>query len=433
MIRTTAITFIGSLLLAQAATAQNFLTNDGEVASLQLNTITTAVPFLLIAPDSRSGAMGDAGVAISPDANAIHWNPSKLAFVESDLELSLGYSPWLKALVPDINMAYLSGYKRIDDDQVIGASLRYFSLGDITFTDQTGGIIRTFNPNEFAIDVAYSRKLSERFSVGIAGRYVYSNLTGGTVLQGGADTKPGQSGAADISAFYTNDDVKLGNIDATFSAGVNISNIGSKMSYTSTADRDFIPTNLRIGPALTMNLDEYNKLTIATDINKLLVPTPPIYKEDSNGLPEYDSQGNLIIEAGRDPNVGVAAGMFGSFTDAPGFQEVDEDGNPIYDADGNVSIEKGSKFKEEMREFNIAVGLEYWYSGKFAIRAGYFHEHYTKGNRKYVTMGAGLEYSKFGIDFSYLLPTTQNHPLANTLRFTLRFNFNKTEGDDADS
>lgn len=379
----------------------------GQNCGDRLNTITTAVPFLMISPDSRAGGMGDAGVAVSPDANAIHWNPAKLAFAENEAEFSVSFSPWLRNLVPDMSLAYLSGYKRAANKRsAVGGSLRYFNLGSITFTDQNGQIIRDFQPTEFAVDLAFAQQFSEKFSGGIAIRYINSNLTGGVSVQG-ADSKPGQSVAADVSFFYRNDQMVIGDRDATFSFGTNISNIGAKMSYTETQERDFIPINLRIGPALTLEFDKYNKMTFALDANKLLVPTPPI----------YDPNDPEVIVAGRDPNVGVAAGIFGSFGDAPGFASVDED--------GNVVVEDGTVWKEELREINLAGGFEYWYADQFAFRGGYFFEHATKGNRKYFTLGAGVKYNILGLDFSYLIANTNRSPLANTLRFTLSFDFNK--------
>ncbi len=401
-----------------SATAQN---NLGQEEGQQINTITTAVPFLLIAPDSRAGGMGDVGVAVSPDANSMHWNASKLAFAENEFEVSLSYSPWLRSLVPDINLAYLSAYKKLDKESAIGMSLRYFSLGDITFTDQAGNVTGNFKPSEYAVDFGYARKLSDKLSGALSVRYIFSNLTGNAFVEG-AQSKPGRSVAADLSVYYVNDDMKVGEKDATFAFGTNVSNIGSKMSYTESSDQDFIPINLRLGPSLKIDIDEYQSFTMTFDVNKLLVPTPPIYQIDSAGQPMIED-GEFVIASGRDPNVGVAPGMFGSFSDAPGIIEVDEDGNAITDEQGNVSIEKGSKFKEELREFNLAGGLEYWYANQFAIRAGYFHEHATKGNRKFFTLGAGLRYSIFALDFAYLIPTEQRNPLANTLRFTLRFNF----------
>lgn len=370
------------------------LAND----SLQLNTITTAVPFLMIAPDSRAGAMGDAGVASSPDASSIHWNPSKLAFIDKEMGFSISYTPWLRDLVPDINLSYVSGYKKIDKDQALAMSLTYFSLGEITFTNQTGQQYAQFRPNEFAVDIAYARKLADNFSGGIALRYIYSNLTGNFNVQG-ADTRPGRAVAADVSGYYTNDKASVGDKDANWSAGINISNIGSKMSYTRSADKDFIPINLRLGQSLEIDLDDYNSITLHTDFNKLLVPTPPRYKLDSTGQPVLGPGGNYVIQDGRDPNVSVASGMFGSFTDAPG------------------------GFREELREVNLSMGFEYWYDRQFAARFGYFYEHPTKGDRQYFTIGAGLRLSVFGIDFSYLVATQPNNPLANTVRFSLTFDF----------
>lgn len=410
MIKRTTI-FAFALLFAVGSSAQN--TVDLEEFKRELRTITTAVPFLLIAPDSRSGAMGDAGVSLSADANALHWNPSKIAFAPNQMEMSLGYSPWLKNLVPDINMAYLSGYYRLDKQAAVGLSLRYFSLGDITFTDIGGNTIGQFKPNEFAVDGTYARKFTDRFSMGISLRYVYSNLTNGIAV-GGVESKPGTSVATDISMFYTNSDIKLGSKDGVFAFGINISNIGSKMSYSSTSERDFLPINLRLGPTLTIEIDEFQEFTITTDINKLLVPSQPAYgRIDPNQ-----------IVSGMNPDVGVAAGMFQSFYDAPGLVVFDDD-------DNFVGVEKGTRFTEEMREINIGAGMEYWYDGQFAIRAGYFHEHYTKGNRRFFTVGAGLRFKKFALDFSYLIPTQQQHPLANTLRFTLGFNFDDSGDDDS--
>ena len=374
-----------------------------QLGGSQINTITTAVPFLLISPDSRSGAMGDAGVAISPDANSIHWNPAKLVFIDpiKDVGFSMSYSPWLRALVNDINLAYLSGYKRIDRLSTIGASLRYFSLGNITFTDNFGTTIRDFKPNEFALDVVYSRKLGDNFSAGLAGRYIYSNLTGGTSV-GGADTKPGQSAAADLSLYYITNSFDLAEKPSTIAFGTNISNIGAKMSYTEAATRDFIPTNFRLGTTLNMELDEFNKFSFSVDANKLLVPTNPYY---------HPSNGDIV--SGRNPDVGVASGIFGSFTDAPG---------NVFEDNGSYYVESGSVFKEELNEINLSFGAEFLYSELFALRAGYFHEHPTKGNRRFISFGAGIKYKVLELDLSYILALTQASPLANTIRFSIKLN-----------
>jgi len=392
--------------------------STGQQCNDQINTITTAVPFLMISPDSRAGGMGDGGVAVSADANAIHWNPSKLAFAEHDGEFTMSYSPWLRNLVPDMSLAYLAGYKRLSNKKsAIGGSLRYFNLGSILFTDQNGSTIRDFKPAEFAVDLVFAQQFSEHFSGGVAIRYINSNLTGGISVQG-ANTKAGQSVAADVSMFYTKPDMQVGDKDATFSFGLNISNIGAKMSYSETAAQNFIPINLRLGPAFTLDLDKYNKLTFAFDVNKLLVPTPPVYQLDENGALILDpATGEYVIASGKNPNVGVATGMIQSFSDAPG--------NVSYDDNGNIIVEDGSRMREEFREINIGGGLEYWYAEQFAFRTGYFWEHYTKGNRKYVTLGAGVRYNVFSLDLSFLIANTARSPLANTLRFTLGFRFDK--------
>lgn len=370
-----------------------------EQSRLQLNTITTAVPFLLIAPDSRSGAMGDVGVASSPDANSMHWNVSKMAFVEKEMGVSISFSPWLRALVPDINLSYVSGYKKIGKDKAIGASLRYFSLGDIKFTDDLGNAIGDFNPAEFAFDMGFSQKFGDRFSGGIAARYIFSNLTGGIDVSG-SNSQAGKSFAVDVSGFYTNDDVEIFEQEAILNLGVNISNIGAKISYTADAVEDFIPINMRVGQSLTFVLDDYNSFSILTDLNKLLVPTPPNYATDESGDPIIDQvTGERVIESGKNPDVGIVAGMLQSFSDAP------------------------NGFSEELREFNISAGVEYLYNKQFAVRTGYFHESATKGNRKYFTAGLGLKLSVFSIDFSYLISVTQQNPLANTVRFSLMFDF----------
>ena len=363
-----------------------------------LNTITTAVPFLLISPDSKSGAMGDVGVATTPDASSMHWNPAKLAFTKDDIGISVSIVPWLRELVPDINLQYIGGYYKLNDNEAIGYELRYFSLGDITFTDGSGQVIGQYKPNEMAFGTAYSRKLSRDFSIAISARYIYSNLTGGQTA-GGTETIAGQSIAADVSTYYTKP-ITIADKKSDISFGMNISNIGNKISYTETITRDFIPINLRLGTDVTTEIDDYNKMSFAIDFNKLLVPSPPI----------YDADGNLI--AGKDPEVSVVSGMFQSFGDAPG--EIDETGNPV----------PGSIFKEEMREINISAGFEYWYDNQFALRAGYFHEHDTKGGRKYLTFGSGVKYNVFALDFSYLISTSNiggTNPLANTMRFTLVF------------
>lgn len=394
-IRVNLLLLVTALLLTQALNAQ---ISRGEVTG-QLNAIQTAVPFLTIAPDSRAGAMGDAGVATSPDINSQHWNPAKYAFIEGSGGFSLSYSPWLRNLVSDINLAYLSGYYRIDKRQTVSASLLYFSLGNIVFTDMFANVTRNFNPNEFAIDLAYSRAFSDYISGGIAFRWIYSNLAGGVTVNG-AESKPGNSFAADISTYY-NRDIELFGLNGNAGFGVNISNIGTKVSYTDDKDPDFIPTNLRIGGIIGLDIDEFNSIALTVDLNKLLVPTPPIYWEDGDTMDDGTiiTENETFIKYGMDPNVSVPVGMLHSFYDAP----------------GGIS--------EEFHEITYSVGLEYWYNKQFAVRGGYFHEHSTKGNRKFFTMGVGLKLNVLDIDFSYLLPLHQNHPLSNTLRFSLLFSF----------
>jgi hypothetical protein len=354
-----------------------------------LNTITTAVPFLLIAPDSRSGAMGDVGAATSPDASSMHWNPAKLAFTDEEIGISMSYVPWLRALVSDISLSYLAGYKRLDDRQVVGFDLRYFSLGDITFTDGDGFTIGQFKPHELAFGGSYARKLTDKFSLAISGRYIYSDLTGGQFASS-IPTAAGQAFAADIAGFYSSN-IRISKYDMDLSFGCNISNIGNKISYTQTTDGDFIPINLRLGTALEADIDDYNSISFAVDMNKLLVPTPPL-RDQSNS-----------VLFGKEDQVGVVSGIFQSFGDAPG------------------------GIKEELREINYSIGSEYWYANQFAIRAGYFFEHATKGGRKFYTFGSGVKYSSFVLDFSYLMNANREaggtNPLANTMRFTMTWDF----------
>jgi len=373
----------------------------------QINTITTAVPFLLIAPDARAGGMADYGVATTPDPNSIHWNPAKYCFADKPMGFSVSYTPWLRALVNDIYLANIAGYIKLKNDQALAASLTYFSLGNIDFTNENAEHTGSFNPNEFAVDAAYSRKLGENFSGGLALRYIYSNLTGGAFIQQGQiQTKAGNAVAADLSGYWRKD-VTVSGKKSLLAAGIDISNIGSKISYSSTAVKDFLPMNFRLGANLKMDLDQYNSLSFGADINKLLVPTPPVYKTDSFGNYIFDpSTGDREILYGQDPTkVSVAQALFSSWGDAP------------------------AGFREELKEFIYNIGTEYWYDKQFAIRAGYFHEAATKGNRKFFTLGAGLRYNVFGLDFAYLIPTTQRNPLENTLRFTLLFNFDALKAE----
>ena len=377
--------FVLIILANQLAYTQNQLEIDDLTGGL--NTITTAVPFLMITPDSRSGSMGDVGAATSPDASSISTNPAKYSFIKDDLGFSISYVPWLRALVPDINLSYISGYKKLNQNDAVAFELRYFSLGDITFTDILGNTLGQFNPNELALGGSYSRKLSDLFSLSLATRYIYSNLTGGQ-MAGDIQTNAGKSFAADVAGYYTNK-IRFFKKDSDLSFGFNISNIGNKISYTNVGERDFIPINLKLGSSININFDDYNSMSYSFDINKLLVPTPPLYNSE-----------NEII-AGKDPNVSVVSGIFQSFSDAP---------------DG---------FSEELREINLSFGTEYWYAQQFALRGGYFYEHDTKGGRKFFTFGAGVKYNVFALDFSYLINASRaingTNPLANTMRFTMIF------------
>ena len=378
------LTIIFGLLLTTKIYAQGGLQSKESLLG-QRNVITTAAPFLLISPDSRSAAMGDLGAATSADANSIHWNASKLAFVEGDGGLSISAAPWLRTLVPDIWFYYMSGYKKIDDKSTIGMSLRYFTLGNIQFTDNQGTSTGDYEPKEFALDGAYARKLSDNLSLGVALRFVFSDLARGQVGSSGTEIKAGTAGAGDISMTYKND-IKLGEKDFDYTIGGNISNIGNKITYTTEANRDFIPVNLRLGTFWNTQIDEYNEIGFGVDFNKLLVPTPQ-YDYDSLG----EISGRVIAD---DPLIN---GMLSSFNDAPG------------------------GFKEELNEITISAGLEYWYAKQFALRAGYFYEADTKGSRKYMTFGAGLKYNVFQIDAAYLQPFARRHPLQNTIRFSLHF------------
>ncbi|WP_443938094.1 type IX secretion system outer membrane channel protein PorV [Pedobacter sp. MW01-1-1] len=355
----------------------------------QVNNLVTAVPFLLITPDARAGAMGNAGVAIEGDVNSSSINVSKLPFLNEDYGFGLSYSPWLKSIVPDINLAYLSGYYKLDDRNVIGGSLRYFALGSIQLIDENQQDLGIFNPNELALDASFARSFGQEFSLGTSIRYIYSNLSTGQI-NSGQQTTAGQAVAADVSGLFKKE-TRFLNADAILSAGINISNIGTKMSYASNGSSYFLPTNLKIGGASTFLLDSYSTFSFALDFNKLLVPTQPI----------YDENGNIV--KGSDPNKSVPSGIFGSFSDAPG------------------------GFNEELKEIGIASGIEYKYNNQFAFRMGYNFQSPAKGGTNYFTVGAGLKYNVFTIDLSYLIGTVQTNPMANTLRFGLLFNFGTTK------
>ena len=390
-----------SLLLLLAISVTKTFAQDTEPADGS-RVISTAVPFLTISPDARSGGMGDVGAATTPDAYSMYWNPAKYAFIDKTFGFGIGYVPWLRSLVNDIGLASVVGYGKIGDKQAIAASLRFFSMGSVMFTDNDGNELGEVKPNEWAIDATYARKFSREFSGAVAGRFIYSNLV--PVDLANLSVRPGTSIAADIAIYYHHEMEIKGLTSAYFDFGFNILNIGSKMSYSSTSIvRDFIPTTLRVGPSVTLDLDEYNRIAISFDLSKLLVPTPPVYAVDSNNNIIIGSDGKRVIEKGMDPDVSPVKGMIQSFYDAP------------------------YGFKEEMQEIIIAVAAEYWYNKLFSVRTGYFYESKYKGDRQFFTLGAGLRYNVFGLDFSYLIPVKSNNPLQHTLQFTLLFNFDNTK------
>jgi hypothetical protein len=371
-------------------------------------TILSAVPFLRITPDAGGGAMGDAGIAASSDPNALHYNASRLAFVETDASFSATYTPWLRNLgLNDVFLTYLSGYKKVDDLQTLGFGLRYFSLGEINFTDNDGNPAGNGKPREFELAIAYSRKLSENFSAGVTAKYIYSNLASGQRV-GNVEINSANAFAADLSLTYK----KKGNLAAAGSEwtfGAAISNLGSKVTYTGALVKDFLPANLGIGAGLQLNFDEYNSMTFLFDINKLLVPSPiaPNIVDPETGAtspnPEYDSNGNSFPDYKEQSMFSAVVNSFG-------------------DAQGG--------FSEELKEYTMSLGMEYWYSGQFAVRAGYYYENPLKGDRQFITVGAGLKYNVFQIDLSYLVPTNnRRNPLDNTLRFTLQFDFEALTGE----
>jgi hypothetical protein len=357
-----------------------------------LNALQTSVPFLAIAPDSRGGAMGDLGAASSPDANSQTRNPAKYAFIKNKMGVSLSYAPWLRSLVKDINLAYLCFYYHFNDKQAISASMKYFYLGQVIFRDSYGQYSGKYIPYELSVDAAYSRMLSEHLSGALAMRYIRSDITGGGTIDGRLYSA-GNAFAADLGIYYQKSFI-IKEMNSEYAWGVCISNLGNKISYTESSDKQFIPANLRIGARLTIDLDEYNAVSGAVDFNKLLVPTPPIYGIDP-------VTGDSILY-GKEIPASLPVSWIQSFYDAPG------------------------GFQEEMREIMICGGLEYWYRQQFAIRGGYFHENELKGNRKYFAVGVGINLNVFYIDFSYLISASgRNNPLANTMRFTLGLDFKR--------
>ena len=400
---TRSISFLLLLALSVLFTNNSKAQGNNSVNSSLTRVVNTAVPFLRIIPDARGGGMGDVGIATSVDPNTTFYNASKLAFAKRKLGLSLSYAPWLRALgITDIYMAHFTGYYKISRNDVVHTSLKFFSLGNIEFTDGAGNSLGSGNPRELAFDAGYTRRLGKHFALGVAFRYIYSNLASGQSI-GSEPIKAGNAFGADLTGTY-NLDMTVGKkkMKANFMAGIAITNMGTKISYTANArEKDFIPANFGLGLGFRLQPSKYHEWGIYADFNKLLVPTPREGDSDSNGVPDFKEQSSF-------------KGIFTSIGDAPG------------------------GFKEEIREYTMGIGTEYWYDHIFAVRAGYFLEARNKGNRRFVSVGVGVKYSVFGLDFSYLIPTGgARNPLDNTFRFSLKFDFakiggNKTndEGDD---
>lgn len=366
---------VGVLFCANVALGQTILGADDK-----FRPITTAVPFLLITPDARHAALGDAGVASSPDANSTYWNPAKLTFIESPYGASFAYTPWLGKITNDMSIFYLNGYYKITREQTVALSMKYFDMGDFFARSNNNVDEGTFHPRDFSFDLTYSRLLTENLSVGLSGRFIHSNLLGQYNGSSIIDAKPGNSVAADIGIFYFTE--LKGAKTNTLSLGAVISNIGPKLSNSNDNNRSPLPTNLRVGGAYKIDLDPYNSFTFLLDFNKLMVPSPQM-------------QGDTLMVI---PNKSLISGMFSSFTDAP---------------DG---------FSEEIKEIIVNTGVEYWYNNTFAGRVGYFSEAKLKGNRKYMTIGLGFKKNKFAFDIAYLVPTNKReHPLAETIRFGVLF------------
>ena len=383
------------LLAITAAIALAFSANAQKKEIGGQNYISTAMPIIMVSPDATASGMGDVGVASKPDANSQHWNNAKLAFVEDKGGFAMTYTPWLRNLnVADMNLLYLGAYKRINNNSTVAASLTYFSLGEIQMTDAEGQSRGTMNPNEFAFDLTYAMKLNEELSLGASGRLINSDLTNGQQVSDGSgyvSTKPATSVAADLGIYWQHP------IDKTqeLAAGAFFSNMGAKLSYSDDdTKKEFLPTNLRIGTRYTNHIDASNSISLLLDLNKLLVPTPPVTVGDSTYSKYYRNMTEYY-------NTGVMRGAIQSFYDAPG------------------------GFSEELREIQISVGGEYWYKQTLAARVGYFYESATKGGRQYITFGVGLRYNLLQFDFSYLAPTTSfsSNPLSNTIRISLTINF----------
>jgi len=382
--------FIAMILFIQGLQAQD-------------RAIETAVPYLLYAPDSRGTALGSIGAASQADAFSMHWNPAKYAFSENRFGAAVSYTPWYWLLIQDYDPLDLSfGYQainlyfKIKDKMAISTSMVYYSVGDVTFTDEFGNAMGTYVPYDFYNDISFSYRINDVLSLGVASRLIYSDLTQGQFIQG-SETSAGISIAMDIAAYYQKE-ISLGSYKGNIAWGVNISNIGTKMAYTETAFmEDFIPTNLKAGIGLTTKFNSSNSLTVLADFNKLLVPSPPVYLHDSLGIPVYDDNGNPVIQKGMDPNVSVIKGMFQSWYDAP------------------------FGFEEEIREWSFGIGAEYWFKSNFSARAGIYHEDKTKGTRRYFTTGIGIRYKYFGFDTGILVPFEESDFKAFNIRSSIIF------------
>jgi hypothetical protein len=371
----------------------------GQILGSDLNKINTAVPFITIAPDSRSSAMGDVGIASKPDINSQHWNVAKYAFMKEEGGLSVSYTPWERNLISGLYLIHLSSYYKLTPDHVISGSLRYFSLGQITYTNNIGTISGKFRPFELALDAGYSILFSDNFSGGIICRYIHSDRTRGQIVNG-QETKPWTAVGADLEFYYENV-LRLSENDAGYAWGITLSNLGAPITYTDGSRKARLPSNIGIGGRFDYGLNDNNEISIMLDLNKLLVPTRPIRD------PETDS----VLRGYPEPK-SIAMGMIQSFYDAPG----------INYNDGTYS----SVFREELAEVLLSVGAEYLLRQQFAIRTGYLHEAAIKGNRKHVTLGVGFKLKNFFIDFSYLFPTNgKDSPFANTIRFSLGLNLSK--------
>ena len=385
MNKTMKILMAGCLsLLSWQASAQD---SQGDSKESLFNPVNYAVISQTIAPDARGGGLGDVGAATDPDVNSQYWNPAKYPFNISRAGVALNFTPWLRSLVNDINLAYLAGYYRIGDYSAVSASLRYFNMGEVFTSDpDVNSNAMTINPYEMSVDVAYSLMLSEKFSLAAAIRWIYSDMR----FDYTEDNSPASAFAADIATYYQNY-INIGQRECQLGVGLNISNIGSKITFSGKEYGEFLPANMRLGASLMIPIDEYNRITLAADANKYLVPTVPKQMEGEDNS-EYEDRVHREYD-----DVSAISGIFKSFSDAPG------------------------GFKEELEEINYGLGAEYVYNDKFSLRAGYHHESQSKGNRKYFTVGAGFKMNVFSLDAAYVVATAKSNPLDQTLRFTLSF------------